>query len=227
MRSLYRTIRRDDLKDALALTIAVGVVGASFGALSSAAGVPWQMTVGLSLLVFAGAAQFLVVAIIAAGGSVFAAVGAALLINLRHVPFGLAIAPILGELRGPARYLAAHIMVDEAVAFSLVRGGGERSRSAYWMCGVLLWSFWQIGTVAGLLAGAAVPDTDAVGIDAAFPAALLALLLPTLRKADVRRVGLGAGAIALATTPFLPAGLPVLLGLGGLAFAGKPREEKP
>jgi len=81
MRSLYRTLDRDDLRDALALAAAIAIVGASFGALASGAGIPPLMTVALSVLVFAGGAQFLVVAVVAAGGSAVAAVVAGLLLN--------------------------------------------------------------------------------------------------------------------------------------------------
>jgi len=81
-------------------------------------------------------------------------------------------------------------------------------------------SFWLFGTVVGLLAGAAVPDPSLFGVDAAFPAALLALVMPGLKGADARRVGLAAAVIALAATPWLPPGLPVLLGMLGLLAAG-------
>jgi 4-azaleucine resistance transporter AzlC len=220
MRSLYRTVDRDDLRDALALAAAVGVVGVSFGALAAAAGVPPVLTVALSLLVFAGGAQFLVVAVVAAGGGAPAAVIAGLLLNARHVPFGLAVAGTVGD-SWLARLVGAHIMVDETVAFSRARGNGRRARTAYWLCGTLLFTFWNAGTVLGLLAGSAVPDPDTFGIDAAFPAALLALLLPSLRKADAQRVGLAAAALALLATPFLPPGLPVIVGLLGLLAAGR------
>lgn len=222
MRSLRRTIHRDDLRDALAVAAAVGVVGMSFGALSSAAGLPLAMTVGLSVLVLAGGSQFLVVAVAAAGGSPLAAVAGGLLLNARHLPYGLAIAPIVGD-RPLARLLGAHLLIDEVVAFARARArfGVARARTAYWLCGGLLMLFWNVGTVVGALAGAAVPDPDVFGLDAAFPAALLALLLPSLRRADARRVGLVAAGGALAATPCLPAGLPVLVGLLGLLAAGR------
>lgn len=220
MRSLYRTVDRGDLRDALALAAAVSVVGVSFGALAVAAGVSPLLTVALSVLVFAGGAQFLAVAVVAAGGGIATAVVGGLLLNLRHVPFGLAIAGTVGE-GWAARLLGAHIMIDETVAFSRARGSGTRARTAYWLCGSLLFVFWNAGTVVGILAGSAVPDPDSFGVDAAFPAALLALLLPALRRPDARRVGLAAATLALLATPFLPAGLPVIAGLLGLLVAGR------
>jgi len=228
VRSFYRTIHRDDLRDALAVAGAIGLVGASFGALAAAAGLSLAMTVALSLLVLAGGSQFLVVAVAAAGGSPVAAVAGGLLINARHLPYGLAVAPIVAD-RPAARLLGAHLLIDEVVAFARARAefGVERARAAYWVCGAVLMLFWNAGTVAGALAGAAVPDPAILGLDAAFPAALLALLLPSLRQADARRVALTAAAVALAATPLLPAGLPVLVGLLGLLAAGARREERP
>jgi predicted branched-subunit amino acid permease len=226
VRSPLRAVNRDDLRDALALATAIGVVGASFGALAAAAGVPPALTVALSLLVFAGGAQFLVVAVVATGGSIAAAVAAGLLLNARHLPFGLAVGDTVG--RGwAARLVGAHLLIDENVAFTRARPAGPRARSAYWLCGTLLFTAWNVGTVVGMLAGAAVPDPDAFGVDAAFPAGLLALLLPGLRRYDARRVALAAAVLALAAATVLPPGLPVLVGLLGLLAAGPAPPEEP
>lgn len=202
------------------MAAAISVVGASFGALSAAAGVPHLLTVALSLLVFAGGSQFLAVTVIASGGGAVAAVAAGLLLNARHLPFGLAVSRTVGD-SWAARLVGAHLLIDESVAFARARGTGPRARAAYWVCGSLFFVLWNIGAVAGMLAGSAIPDPDEFGVDAAFPAALLALLLPTLRRADARRVGLAAAAVALLLTPVLPVGLPVLAGLLGLAAAGR------
>jgi predicted branched-subunit amino acid permease len=222
MCSVRRTIGaldRGDLRDALALAAAIMVVGMSFGALAAAAGVPFVLAVGMSVLVFAGGSQFLAVAVVAAGGAPVAAVVAGLLLNLRLLPFGLAVGNVVGTGL-VARVLGAHIVVDEVVAFSRGRPP-ERARSAYRLSGTLLFLGWNAGTVVGLVAGAAVPNPNAFGVDAAFPAALLALLLPALRGADARRVGIVAAVLALAATPFLPPGLPVLVALGGLLVVGR------
>jgi 4-azaleucine resistance transporter AzlC len=224
MRAIQRTIVGADVRDALALAAAIGLVGISFGALAAAAGVPPVLTVALSVLVFAGGSQFLLVAVLAAGGGVVPAVLAGLLINVRHLPFGLAMAPVIAD-RWPGRLVGAHFMIDEAVAFSRARGTGERARTAFWLSGVLLFVVWNACAVVGMLVGAAVPDQAALGIDAAFPAALAALLLPSLRRKDSARVGLVAAVAALAATPILPAGMPVLVGMVGLLAAGRTKAE--
>jgi len=99
----------------LALAAAIGVVGASFGVLAAAAGVPIPITTGMSLLVFAGGSQFLAVAVVAAGGGAVAAAG--LLLNVRHLPFGLAVSGTVSD-RWPVRLLGAHLLIDESVAFA-------------------------------------------------------------------------------------------------------------
>lgn len=222
VRSLYRTLPRDDVRDLLALTAAVGIVGLSFGALAAAAGVSLPLALGLSVLVLSGGSQFLAVSVVAAGGGLVPALVGGLLLGARHLPYGLAMAPVVGR-SWPARLLGAHLLIDEVVAFSRARGTGARARAAYWACGVALLVFWTAGTLVGHLAGAAVPDADAFGVDAAFPAALAALLLPALREVRARRAGAAGAVVALAATPFLPAGLPVLAGLLGVAAAGRRR----
>lgn len=215
VRSIWRTIDRSLLRDILALAAAVCVVGASFGTISVAAGLPWWMPTAMSVLVFAGGAQFLAVGVIAAGGSPIAAVLGGLILNVRHLPFGLAVGHVIGN-GWLARLVGSHLLIDESVAFALAQRDPERSRAAYWTCGVSLFITWNVGVLAGALAGQVIGDPGAFGLDAAFPAGLLALLLPSLREQTVLRPALVGGAIALATSPFLPPGVPVLLALVGL-----------
>jgi predicted branched-subunit amino acid permease len=91
-----------------------------------------------------------------------------------------------------------------------------RRRSAFWACGVGLFVIWNLSVLVGVALGSAVRDTNAFGLDATFPAVMLALALPTLTSRPTR-IAAGAGAvIAVALTPVLPAGLPLLAALGGL-----------
>ncbi|MDG4827193.1 AzlC family ABC transporter permease [Asanoa sp. WMMD1127] len=201
------------LRDVGALGLAAFAVGLSFGAIAVAAGIPAGLTVLMSLIVFAGGAQFLAVGLIAAGNP-FAAVFAGLLLNARHLPFGLAIGDAIGG-RWWQRLVGAHLLVDESVAFALAQTDPARRRRAYWATGCTLFVLWNLGGVLGVLLGN-VGDPDALGLDAAFPAGLFALLLPTLRDPTTRLVALTGALVAVVTTPFLPAGLPVLLALSGL-----------
>jgi 4-azaleucine resistance transporter AzlC len=205
---------RSLLRNVLAIGLACLAIGVSFGAITVASGLPGWAAIAMSVFVFAGGAQFMAVGLVAAGNP-FAAVFAGLLLNARHVPFGLALGDTLGT-RWRDKLVGSHIMTDESVAFALSRPAGPARRRAYWATGATLFVLWNIGAVLGVLLGGAVGDTDALGLDAAFPAGLIALLLPALRDRDTRGVALTGAAIAVVTTPFLPAGLPVLLALGGL-----------
>ncbi len=196
---------------------AIAVVGVSFGAIAVASGLSWWMPTALSVLVFAGGSQFMVVGVVAAGGGLVAAVAGALLLNARHLPFGLALGDIMG--RGfLARAVGAHLLIDESVAFALAqKNDPARARAVFWFLGTMAFAVWNLGTILGAAAGQVIGDTDAFGLDAAFPAGLLALVLPSLKNPRTRNAALLGAAVALATTPFLPAGVPVLLALVGLA----------
>jgi predicted branched-subunit amino acid permease len=175
----------------------------------------------MSLAVFAGGSQFLVVGMFALGNPVAAIVGG-LLLNARHLPYGLAVADVLGGSWG-RRLTGSHLLIDESVAFALAQPDAARRRGAYWLTGVALFVTWQVGTALGIWVGSAVGDPARFGLDAAFPAALLALLVPRLREAAAGRVALVGATLAVGATFFLPAGLPVLLALVGLFAAGSPR----
>ncbi|MGW9194813.1 AzlC family ABC transporter permease [Micromonospora chersina] len=216
MRTAYRTGDARVLRDVAAIGAAMVAVGASFGAVAVAAGLPAWATVAMSVLVYAGGAQFMAVGLVAAG-SPLAAVLAGLLLNARHLPFGLALGGALGPRRRQ-RLLGSHLLTDEATAFALARPAGPGRRRAFWVAGVLLFLAWNAGTGLGVLAGGAVGDPAALGLDAAFPAGLAALLLPSLRDRETRRVALTGAGLAVLATPLLPAGLPVLLALAAVVL---------
>ncbi|MGQ0837469.1 AzlC family ABC transporter permease [Actinokineospora sp.] len=215
MRSIWRTLDAELWRGVLAIAAAAAVNGASFGAIAVAAGQPLWVPVAMSLLVFAGGSQYLAVGVVAAGGSPVAAVLGGLLLNARHLPFGLAIGDVVGRSL-PARVIGSHLMVDESVAFAMAQRDPVRARAAYWACGASLFVAWNIGVFGGAVAGQLVSDPDALGLDAVFPAVMLALVLPALREPGKLRPAVLGAVIALATTPFVPPGVPVLLALLGL-----------
>ncbi|MER6877163.1 AzlC family ABC transporter permease, partial [Amycolatopsis sp. NPDC000673] len=142
-----------------------------------------------------------------------------------HVPFGFAVGDALGRgLLG--RLAGSHLMIDESVAFALAQREADRRRAAYWACGIGLFVCWNLGVVVGAFAGSAISDTDAFGLDAAFPAVLLALVLPSLKDRAARLPVLIGVAVALVATPLLPAGLPVLLALVGVVAGAAAKEPK-
>ncbi|WP_051309480.1 AzlC family ABC transporter permease [Thermocrispum agreste] len=227
MRSIWRSLDPGLARDIALVLAADTLVGVSFGAITVSAGLPFWLPMVLSVVVFAGAAQFIFVGMVASGGNPVAAVLAGLLVNARHLPFGFAVADTLGT--GWRRLVGAHLIIDESVAFALAQPSPDQRKRAFWVTGVSLFVCWNLGVVAGAAAGTAITDTDALGLDAAFPAVLLALVLPSLRDRHARRAAIAGAVVALATTPFLPAGLPVLLALAGVAVAevSRGRERLP
>ncbi|MFF4586617.1 AzlC family ABC transporter permease [Streptomyces sp. NPDC001388] len=230
MRSLHRTPRPAPapagtlgplVRDSSLVWVASGVIGVSFGAISVAGGLPVWVPVVMSLTVYAGSSQFSAVGVLLAGGGPLAAAATGLLLNTRTAAFSLAVAGLLGPGRA-ARLLGAHLVTDETVAFALAQPDPARRRTAFWVFGLGLFAVWNAGVVTGALAGTALGDPAAYGLDAAFPAVLVALVLPALRKdARLRRPAALGALLALAATPFAPAGVPVLLALAGLLLHGR------
>ncbi|MEU0287795.1 AzlC family ABC transporter permease [Streptomyces sp. NPDC006147] len=213
------------LRDVALVCLAGGVVGVSFGAIAVAGGLPVWVPVVMSLVVYAGSAQFSAVGVLLAGGGPVAAAATGLLLNTRTAAYGLAVAEHIGRGR-LARLVGAHLVTDETVAFTLAQQDPARRRTAFWVSGVGLFATWNACVAAGALAGSALGDTARYGLDAAFPAVLAALVLPALREdAGVRRAALAGAAVALALTPAVPAGVPVLAALAGLLLHGRGRKE--
>lgn len=162
----------------------------------------------MSAIVFAGSAQFAAISIVAAGGGVGAAIGAAALMNSRFLPMGIALAP---SLRGGAATRAAQgqTVVDASWVMAN-QGEGRFDRHFLFGATAAQYVTWVGGTAVGALGGGLLGDTQALGFDAVFPAFFLALLLPELRDARARGVALAGGLIALVLVPLAPPGIPVL-----------------
>lgn len=200
-----RTIRRTGL----AIGVATGLYGISFGALATASGLDvWQAMV-LSAVMFTGGSQFAFIGVVGGGGSALGAALAAALLGVRNTLYGLILAPSLPRT-GWRSVLRAHLTIDESAA--LAAGGRDEAekRAGFWAAGVWVFVFWNLFSLVGALAGQFVADPAAWGLDAAAAAAFLALLWPRLRSRDAVAIAVAAAFVALLTTPVLPAGLPVL-----------------
>ncbi|NUP29365.1 MAG: branched-chain amino acid ABC transporter permease [Nocardia sp.] len=222
MCSLWRTVDRPARSLIRALCVAVAVAGMSYGATAVAAGLPLWFPVALGVLVLAAGSEFLFLGIVVAGGSPTAALLAGLLLNIRHIGYGLAVPEVLGTGRQRARN--AHLLNDETVAVALSQRSAGTGRAAYLACGLGIFAAWPAGTLVGGLLGSAVPDPGAFGVDAVFPAVLLTLIMPALRAPRVRRAALAGAGLALLGTPVLPPGVPILLAAVGVVVT-IPRQE--
>ena len=207
---------RPIVRDALGIGAATGAAGLSYGALAVAAGLSVPQACALSLLMFTGASQFAFVGLI--GGGPVAAVGTALLLGARNGLYGLRLAPFVRP-----RPLAAQFVIDESAAMAVGRPTAAETRLGFWSTGLAVFAFWNAATLVGALAGTALSDPRALGLDAAAPAAFLALLAPRLKEAEPRVVAALATVAALVSVPFVPAGVPVLVAAAVAAIAALAR----
>ena len=141
--------------------------------------------------------------------------GPAVMLALRNAAYGLSLAPILPRRRRD-RALAAHLVIDESTAMARAEDDPRAARRAFLPPASASGVCWNAGTLAGALLGGGLGDPRALGLDAMFPAAFLALLAPQLRRPGAPVAAIAGALIALALVPFAPAGVPVIAALAGV-----------
>jgi 4-azaleucine resistance transporter AzlC len=198
------------------IAVAVLAFGASFGILARDAGMGVVAPIVMSFTTFAGSAQFAVASVLDDGGALAAAIAAAVLLNLRYLAIGVSVAP---SLRGSAarRLAEAQLAVDESWAVSQRDGRVDRDRLVG--AGLVLMLAWCAGTIGGVIGGSALGDPEDYGLDAMFPALFLALLVGQLDGPRARTAAIAGALIALALTPLVPPGVPIVAAAAGAILA--------
>lgn len=213
--------RARTIRNAVAIGIATGTYGLSFGALSVTAGLSLPQTCALSILMFTGASQFAFVGVIVGGGSPFAGAAAAAMLGVRNGVHGLYLSRLL-RLRGVRRLVGAHLVIDESAALSLAGRDRRMSRFGFWAAGTSVFVCWNLATLIGGFSTRALSDPEMFGLDAVAPAAFVALLAPRLRsRGSWSAVAVAAG-VALAVVPVAPPGVPVLLAAVAVVLVALP-----
>jgi predicted branched-subunit amino acid permease len=207
------------IRDALGIGIASGAYALSFGAIATTAGLTLIQTVSLSVLMFTGASQFALVGVLGAGGSIWAGAATAALLGSRNALYGLRLSGLL-QVRGLRRFVASHFVIDETTAMAIAREDESEARFAFWATGVAIFTLWNLGTLIGALATHALSNPKVLGLDAAPPAAFLALLAPRLRSREPIAIAIAAGVVALVFLPFVPSGVPLLIVAALVALLG-------
>jgi predicted branched-subunit amino acid permease len=160
------------------------------------------------VLMFTGASQFAFVAALSGGGSVWAAAATAALLGTRNAFYGLRLSPLVPS--APLRRLpGAHLVIDESTAMAVSRDSADEARLAFWATGLSVFVCWNLATLVGALGAHALSNPRTLVLDAAAPAAFVALVAPRL---SLRTVALAAAcvAVALVAVPLTPTGVPVL-----------------
>jgi 4-azaleucine resistance transporter AzlC len=198
----------DGAKKIAPIGVAALVFGMSFGVLARASGIASAEAIVMSATTFAGSAQFAVASILGAAGGIVSAIVAATLLNARYAPISVSMAPVF--VGGPfRRLLESQLIVDESWAMSR-REDGRYDRKLLVGAGLVLYACWVGGTVVGVIAGDALGDPASLGLDAAFPALFLAILVPQIRDRQALAAAVLGGTIALALLPVAPAGVPIV-----------------
>jgi 4-azaleucine resistance transporter AzlC len=192
----------------LPFAVATFVLGVSFGVLARSLGWGVVAPIVFSVIAFSGSAQFAVAAVLGAGGGAVAAIVAAVLLNARFGPMGVAVAPYLkgGPFR---RALEGQAVIDASWALAS-RGGGRFDREFMIGATIPQGAAWIAGTAVGALGGNFFGNPERLGLDVIFPAFFLVLLVEELRGGRAIAVALIAAALALVLVPVAPAGVPVI-----------------
>ncbi|HUW78461.1 MAG TPA: AzlC family ABC transporter permease [Candidatus Nanopelagicaceae bacterium] len=203
--------RRRIRRDGLSLAFTVGMYGTAFGAASVASGLNLWQTSALSLLTFSGASQFALVGVLGGGGSALSAIATSVLLGSRNALYGLRLAPSL-KLSGARKFLGAQLVIDESTAVSIAQEhhGDEGMHFGFWVTGLGVYVFWNLFTLLGALTARAMGDPATYGLDAAVPAAFIALLWPRLKGSKAWLAAATTILLVLVLVPVVPAGIPVI-----------------
>ncbi len=208
------------LRDALPFLAVVGPFAMLFGVLATEAGLALHETMGFSIVVIAGAAQFTALQLINENAPTLVVIASALAVNLRMAMYSASITPHLGPLPLWKRGIAAYFLVDQTYAQSILDYEKNPDQTtaqkfAYFM-GVMtpICPPWYLFTYVGAVLGESIPAN--LGLDFALPIAFLAMIGPMLRTPAHRIAALVAVVLALAFA-WLPFNMGLLVaGLGGM-----------
>lgn len=202
------------------LPIMIGVVpfGLIYGAAALKAGIPASIAQAMSVIVFAGSAQFIITRLVGADTPALVIILTAFIVNLRHMLYSVSLVPHLKDLSSRWKWLLSYLLIDESYAVAIARYQDQQDEITHkhWYflgAGLALWSIWQVCTAAGIILGAQIPESWP--LDFAIPLTFIALVVPMLKdRADVLAALTASGVVLLA------AGLPYKLDLIVAAFAG-------
>ena len=192
-------------RDTIPLMIGTLPFGVIYGTSAVAAGLSPLAALAMSLIVFAGSAQFIAVSLISGGAALPVIWLTTFVVNLRHLLMSAALAPFLRAWSKTRLALFAYQMTDETFALHANRfAKGETGPTETYGINVIAQSAWVGGTVLGLAASTLITDIRPIGLDYALPAMFIALLLGQLKSRQHLLVAVAAG---LMSTALMFAGL--------------------
>ncbi|CAM3542543.1 AzlC family ABC transporter permease [Parendozoicomonas haliclonae] len=176
-------------RDILPLILAAIPFGILYGVLAKAGGLSLGLTMGMSLLVFAGSAQFIAVSMIATGVAWPAILLTTFFVNLRHMLYAATLVPHVRQMSGWMKAKIAFWLTDESFAVVsdwLRRNKGKPGLQWYYLgSGLLMYGNWQLCTFLGFSLGEALPGMEGWGLEVAMIVAFVGIVAPALTSAPV------------------------------------------
>lgn len=193
-------------------------LGVTVNLLVLEAGTSSELTIVAAIVIFSATSELAYLAVRDAGGSEVAAIIAAWVVASR---FGLLAVSLGARLPGGLWHRAAAAVnaFDPNVAVAIQQPDDASVARAFWRITAALMLGWWIGTFVGVFLGNVIGDADRYGLDALFPAALLAIIGSVLRRRDGAAAALLGGGVCLVLIPIVPAGVPIIASLAGAIIA--------
>lgn len=205
------------LRTTLPILLGVAPSGVLYGVLAVQAGLTPAASQGMSLIVFAGSAQFIMLQMLITNAPVLIIVLTAFVVNLRHALYSASIAPHLKHLPAAMKTLMSYLLVDEAYSIGIARylkeDAGVNKHWFYLGSGLILWTTWQTSTAVGIIFGQGIPA--GWSLDFALPLTFIALVVPMIKDRAGLAAALTAGVLAVVFF-----GLPYKLSIIVAALAG-------
>jgi 4-azaleucine resistance transporter AzlC len=230
---LLAASRQRLLVEGLGIAVSALAFGFVYGLSARNAGFSPLEAIAMSLIVFAGAAQFAAVGYVAGGLAWPGVILLTALLNARHLLYSAALAPRLREIPLPRRALMAHVLTDEAFALSVGHFTriGRTDERGYWIAAVAsTWLPWNLATVVGATLGGQIPDPARFGLDVVFPAAMIGLAVGLISGRRELAAAIGGAFLAVAVSLIAGPGIGIVVGgIGGplLGFLTPTRADAP
>ncbi len=200
----------------LPLALSVFAYGAVFGVLARQSGMTFAEATSMSLFVYAGSVQLIILDFWVAPLPVITIVITTLVINLRYLLMGAALKPWFSSVKPAHAYSSVFFMGDEDWALSMHEFQSGGKDSAFLIgAGLVLYLAWLCATIVGYLMGSQIHDPAAWGLDFAFAAVFLALLTSMCKGKSNVFPWLVAAGVAIFAERWLPGKWYIVL--GGLA----------
>jgi 4-azaleucine resistance transporter AzlC len=203
-------------RDELPILIGVFPFGMIFAILAHQAGLSSLETQAMSLIVFAGSSQLMLVQLAGLNAPIPVMIATGFIINLRHILYSASIAPYTKNLSTTWKVLLSYLLTDEAYAVTIAHFTKTQKPSKHWYflgAGLALWGSWQLSTWFGIFLGTQIPSNWS--LDFTLALTFIALLIPMITDRPGLIAALTAGFVALLTVTF-----PYRLGLIAAAIAG-------